>query len=131
MNPAERCMSILNLALQHVALARKEMDQRFEIAIKHKTTLGAIRNLANVKQGFKDAYMESIDDTIELVNSRFERMKLKDEPLKVYTGVSDEDIKAGLEVVSQVVHCNANTEMSTADLRKVKELQVKTRDIFI
>lgn len=131
MNPAERCMSILNLALQHVALARKEMDERFEIAIKHKTTLGAIRNLANVKQGFKDAYMESIDDTIELVNSRFERMKLKDEPLKVYTGVSDEDIKAGLEVVSQVVHCNANTEMSTADLRKVKELQVKTRDIFI
>lgn len=52
-------------------------------------------------------------------------MKLKEEPLEVYTGVLDEDIMAGLEVVSQVVHCNVNTGMSTGDLRKVKELQVK------
>lgn len=81
--------------------------------------------MANVKPGFKDAYRESIEDTINLVNSRFKRMKLKEEPLEVYTGVLEEDIMAGLEVVSQVVHCNVNTGMSTGDLRKVKELQVK------
>lgn len=125
MNPAERCMSVLNLALQHVALARNEMESKVEVAVKHKTTLGAIRNMANVKPGFRDAYKESIGNTINLVNSRFKRMKLKEEPLEVYTGVLDEDIMAGLEVVSQVVHCNVNTGMSTGDLRKVKELQVK------
>lgn len=32
MNPAERCMSVLNLALQHVALARNEMESKFEVA---------------------------------------------------------------------------------------------------
>lgn len=79
--------------------------------------------MANVKPGFRDAYKESIGNTINLVNSRFKRMKLKEEPLEVYTGVLDEDIMAGLEVVSQVVHCNVNTGMSTGDLRKVKELQ--------
>lgn len=124
MNLAERCMSILNLALQHVALARNEMESEFEVDVKHKTTLGAIRNMANVKPGFKDAYKESIGDTINLVNSRFKRIKLK-ESLEVYTGVLDEDIMAGLEVVSQVVHSNVNTGMSTGYLRKVKELQGK------
>lgn len=95
MNPAERCMSVLNLALQHVALARNEMESKFEVAVKHKTTLGAIRNMANVKPGFRDAYKESIGNTMNLVNSRFKRMKLKEEPLEVYTGVLDEDIMAG------------------------------------
>lgn len=107
------------------------MESKFEVAVKHKTTLGAIRNMANVKPGFKDAYKESIGDTINLVNSRFKRMKLKEESLEVYTEVLDGDIMAGLEVVSQGVHSNVNTGMSTGDLRKVKELHVKFAEIFI
>lgn len=107
------------------------MESKFEVAVKHKTTLGAIRNMANVKPGFKDAYKESIGDTINLVNSRFKRMKLKEESLEVYTGVLDGDIMVGLEVVSQGVHSNVNSDMSTGDLRKVKELQVKFAEIFI
>lgn len=124
MNPAERCMSILNLALQHVALARKEMEPTYENAVKHKSTLGAVRNLANIKTGFKDAFAESVGSVIELVNSRFKRMKLKDEHLKVYTGIPDEEIQASLDVVGQVLNSNLTVDMSTGDLRKVKNLQV-------
>ena len=38
-NPAERCMSILNLALKHVALSRDKMDDAFEKMIKKINTL--------------------------------------------------------------------------------------------
>ena len=36
MNPAERCTSLLNLALQHVALERNSMDEKFKKAVKKK-----------------------------------------------------------------------------------------------
>lgn len=51
MNSAERCISVLNHALQHEAFARNEMESKFEVAVKHKTTPGAIRNKENVKSG--------------------------------------------------------------------------------
>lgn len=56
------------------------------------------------------------------MNSEFNRIKLKEEALEVYTAMLDEDIMAGLEVVSQVVHCDVNTGMR---FTKLKELQVK------
>lgn len=51
-------------------------------------------------------------------------MKLKDEHLKVYTGIPDEEIQASLDVVGQVLNSNLTVDMSTGDLRKVKNLQV-------
>ena len=131
MNPAERCMSILNLALQHVALARKEMNSTYENAVKHKSTLSAVRNLANIKTGFREAFAESVGSVIELVNSRFKRMKLKNENLEVYTGMSDEDIQSSLDVVSQVLNSVLIVDMPTTELRKVKNLQVNQTKVSL
>lgn len=55
-------------------------------------------------------------------------MKLKDEHLKVYTGIPDEEIQASLDVVSQVLNSNITVDMSTGDLRKVKNLQTFLAD---
>ena len=44
-NIAERIMSTLNLGLQNVALARKEMPEEYEKLIANKSTLGAIRDV--------------------------------------------------------------------------------------
>lgn len=74
-------MSVLNLAMHHVALARNEMESKFKVTVKHKTTLGAMKNTANVKPGFSDAYKESIGYIVNFLNSKFERMKLKEEPM--------------------------------------------------
>ena len=41
-NPAERVMSILNLALQNVSLERKEMDEECEKLIKNKNNMLAV-----------------------------------------------------------------------------------------
>ena len=44
LNIAERTMSTLNLGLQNVALARKEMPEEYEKLIANKSTLGAIHD---------------------------------------------------------------------------------------
>lgn len=44
------------------------------------------------KFGFKDVFVEFVGSVIEFVNFRFKRMKLKDEYLKVYIGILDEEI---------------------------------------
>jgi hypothetical protein len=124
MNPAERCMSILNLALQHVALARTEMDSAYENSVKHKCSLNAVRNLANIKTGFREAFAESVGNVVELVNARFKRMKLKNEYLETYTGIPDEEIQASLDVVGQILNSHFTVDMTTADLRKIQNLQV-------
>ncbi|XP_056008509.1 uncharacterized protein LOC130051170 [Ostrea edulis] len=128
MNPAERCMSVLNLALQHVALARKDMDPVFENSVKHKSTLSAVRNLANIKTGFREAFAESVGSVVELVNARFKRMKLKNEYLEAYTGIPDEEIQASLDVVCRVLNSDLTVDMSTAELRKMKNLQTFLSD---
>lgn len=128
MNPAERCMSLLNLALQHVALERNEMEEKFEKAIKHKSSLGAIRNMSKYKEGFEAAFKESIGTVIEKVNNRFSRMKLKGENITVYKGANKGEIEDSLDVVrlsvksdQTQIHCDAISK----DLRKVNSLQVK------
>ncbi|CAG2197878.1 unnamed protein product [Mytilus edulis] len=124
MNPAERCMSILNLSLQHCALSRKEMPETFEKAVKHKSTLTAVRNLAFIKTGFREAYDESIKSVIDIVNSRFERMRFKDDYLTTYKGVTENQIMDALEVVCQVLNKELKVDMSSGELRKVKQVQV-------
>lgn len=76
------------------------MESKFEVVVKYKIIFGVIRNMVNVKLGFKDVYKEFIGDIINFVNLRFKRMKLKEELLEVYIGVLDGDIMVGLEVVS-------------------------------
>lgn len=45
-NPAERVMSILNLALQNVALERKESTEEMKKILKNCNRMAAVRSLA-------------------------------------------------------------------------------------
>ena len=49
-NPVERIMSILNLSLQCVGLARAEMSEEFEIEVEKSKTLSDLRNNLNSKK---------------------------------------------------------------------------------
>ncbi|KAK3095270.1 hypothetical protein FSP39_012504 [Pinctada imbricata] len=125
-NPAERCMSILNLALQHCALARDEMPEQYEKMIKNKSTLNAIRNAAECNPGLKTAYAESMKGVLTTVKDRFQRMKLKGEPVKVYSGVKELLIEECLKMVTDVTGASAekiNLSACTKDIRDSKEFQ--------
>ena len=112
-------------------LGKEGYEFTYENAVKHKSTLSAVRNLANIKTGFREAFAESVGSVIELVNSRFKRMKLKNENLEVYTGMSDEDIQSSLDVVSQVLNSVLTVDMPTTELRKVKNLQVNQTKVSL
>ena len=129
-NPAERCMSILNLALQHAALSRNEMDPQFEKMVKQKSSLNAIRNAAELKPALQTAYTESMDQVLNLLVERFRRMKLKGSDFTVYRGASKQVIEDCLDVVRD--SCGLSDESkekltstaSAKDIKNIKEIQV-------
>ncbi|WAQ96533.1 hypothetical protein MAR_029223, partial [Mya arenaria] len=118
MNPAERCMSILNLSLQHVSLSREKMPEQFEKMVRGKASLAAVRNQAEIHPALKEAFQSSIKPTIETVNKRFERMKLKGEKLKVYAGATEEDIERNLDIVKIASTGSARTSFSSSSKSK-------------
>lgn len=68
------------------------MEFIYENVVKYKFIFGVVCNLVNIKIGFKDVFVEFVGSVIEFVNFCFKRMKLKDEYLKVYIGILDEEI---------------------------------------
>ena len=100
-NLAERCMSILNLALQNVALQREMMSEDLEKYASDVSTLSELRG-QSTKLGFRAAYSRSMQPVIDLLNSHFARMKLKETPFSVYTGARETDIQEMFEEILQV-----------------------------
>jgi len=55
-------MSTLNLALQHVALARKPMEENFEDMLRSKNSLANVRKvLREDNPGFQEALQDSME----------------------------------------------------------------------
>ena len=101
-NLAERCMSILNLALQNVALHRESMPEELEKCASDVSTLSELRGLASSKPEFKAAYLRSMQPVIDLLNNRFTRTKLKESPLSTYTGANESEIQEMFDEVLQI-----------------------------
>ena len=69
-NPAERCMSLLEIGLQGLALERDKAGP-FESTVKSCSTMKSIRRNATECQGLKEAYTSSIEASIQKVESSF------------------------------------------------------------
>ena len=85
MNPAERVMSILNLALQGVSLQRDPMDNIFENIFKGKNTLEEIRNVAQENQKLGLQLRNSVKAVQELLSERTKRLSLNEKNFQIYT----------------------------------------------
>jgi len=88
MNPAERVMSILNLALQGVSLQRDPMDDILEGILKGKNTLEEIRKAARENQKLSLELRKSIKATQELLSERSKRLSLNEKKFRTYTPAS-------------------------------------------
>lgn len=91
-NPAERVMSILNLALQNVALERKESTEKMNKVLKSCNSMADVRNLAEKTPEVKTAWIESVEPVASVLLYRFLRLKLKDDPVKALDPVIDQEI---------------------------------------
>ena len=120
MNPAERVMSLLNLALQHCSLQRGDM-QDWEGSMKNKTSMAAIRNASTVAPpAFETAYIDPMQGPLSTVHGRMQRMKLKEKNVKTHAAAKEEDLKHFVQIANATILKDSPVEadMASAELKK-------------
>ena len=91
-NPAERVMSLLNLALQNCSLKRDRGPDDAEKAFRYAGSMNKMREAAENNQDIKKHWTESIEHAQSFIRNRFLHLKLKDEPLQAQDPVPDVDM---------------------------------------
>ena len=69
------------------------MIDKFEAQMKNIKSINDLQNSADWMEDLKAEFTESMNPVITLVNSQFEEMKLKDEPIQSKNVASKEEIK--------------------------------------
>ena len=91
-------MSILNLGLQSVGLARHQMEEEKESAISNCSSISEIRRAAKEDSSLKDALLDSIALAKTTLTSVTQRLKLKGKQFAV-------DVAAREESISEMWSC--------------------------
>jgi len=86
-------MSTLNLALQHVALARKPMEANFEDMIRSKNSLADVCKVLQDNPGFQEALQNSMEQPIKILSERFQATKVKEQAVIVGFGARMDDLR--------------------------------------
>jgi hypothetical protein len=115
-NPAERCMSTLNLSLQSVALSRSEMTDHFEVMMKKLNTLNSVRKSASRNSHLKDELTMSMEEPIDIVIQRFRRTTYGSGPTQVFAGAS----QAEIDVLQEVLGIFSEDQEANAENMKKK-----------
>ena len=84
---AERCMSLLNIGLQGLALKREDLGV-FEAAIKSFKSMKALCQMAQKSTGLNEAYHTSIESARKKTEDVFSYLKLKWKPVEIYRYVT-------------------------------------------
>ena len=82
-NPAERCMSILNIGMQCLSLERDHLGE-YEDALKNCKSMKDIRTKAKKHQGLSDAFQTSLQSSIKKLENCYESMELKGKPVQTF-----------------------------------------------
>ena len=91
-NVAERVMSLLNIAYQNVALSRNHIPAVFEQLARRCSNMAQLRTTAQKNKGFREAWVQAVQDVIGIVGDRQERMALKGQKFLTHEAASDEEI---------------------------------------
>eukprot|EP00117_Sycon_ciliatum_P029367 scpid23388/ scgid23400/ len=110
-NPAERCMSILNIGLQNCAFARGKSTAECEKQFRACNGLEALRKLQPVAQ---KAWAESVDPVKKTVEHRFNRLVYAEEQVRVHDPATDDqvasffkkaaDVDPGIDITNSAPH---------------------------
>ena len=90
MNPVERIMSVINLGLQRVGLARKEMSDNDEQLLEKAGNMKEIRAVATKHPKFREAVIDSVARPKICLTQVLSRLKLKDEGFSVFNAATQE-----------------------------------------
>ncbi|PKB93648.1 hypothetical protein RhiirA5_387116, partial [Rhizophagus irregularis] len=122
-NPAERIMSILNLALQGVALKREDMSGLSEQAFEKLKTLSEIREGANSNSHLKEELIKSIKITQEFLENRTSRLSLHDLKFKIASPAIETEIDSLFESILTAESQLTINDTTLVELRKFHKLK--------
>ena len=122
-NVAERVMSTLNLALQNVSLARASMPHRFEQQLKNKNTLCDVRQAIKDIPDLGDALRDSMSVPMKTVGERFQRMEIKEKPIKLGVPASDSQMTEQFKHVLEIDPSLSEEHLTKKDLDKATSLK--------
>ena len=92
-NPVERVMSVLNLGLQSVGLARAEIPEAtLEQEVAMCNTLSELRKIATKNSGFISAVQDSLSPVKALLSNIFSRICLHDQVIRMFTNATTAEI---------------------------------------
>ena len=115
-NPAERIMSILNLGLQSVGLARASMSKEMEDKVGSCNSVSEIRRVAKNNEPLRDSLLDSVSPAKTLLSMVTQRLQLKGKKFTVNTAAQIEAISDLWAVLKQVdprfdlQHCDKVSE---------------------
>ena len=85
-------MSVLNLGLQAIALARKSMPEEMEAEATKCNSMKAFRSVAERIVGFKEAILDSISPVKFILTDIAKRLELKEKKFTVFSPATDEEL---------------------------------------
>ena len=100
-NPAERCMSILNLGLQSVGIMRKETES-YEQQLKSANSLTAIRKLAEDDPAVEEEVIASVQPMIQMLEDIFTRLTLGEQHFQTFKAVSVDVLKEFVSILKRI-----------------------------
>ena len=115
-------MSLLNIALQGVALERSPMTAEYEDLLKSCSSMAEIRESAAKNPSLQSAYVNSVQPCIDLIASRFNRLSLKEEPVCAMSSCVDDDDLDCLFSFAKLIDSDL-----TRDMTNKKELILRTK----
>ena len=99
LDPVEHCMSLLNLGLQAVALARDMMPPELERELKGCSSMKDVRKKALMKPQIRAAVLAAMEAPIQLVNSRFDQLEWTENPVTCLPPATEEELEDAWELL--------------------------------
>ena len=102
-HPVEKLNCILNLALNGVALSRKDLaDSNFEKLLKGCNSMVDIRRTAENNPGLIDQVCECLKDCKEVIEMRTKRASLKEDFFDVFNSADKKEIEQFMNILKTV-----------------------------
>ena len=92
-NPVERLMSIINLGLQSVGIARSSVGINVEVELKKCNSMSQLRKVAERDTTIIGSVQDSLSPVKILLNSIMTRLMLKETPFQTYTSATVPEIE--------------------------------------
>ena len=111
-NPAKRVMSVLNLGMQSVGLARRQLEQEEETEIQRCTTMSQVRELALKKPSIKKSLLDAVSPVKVTLADIAQRLELKGRKFSIGTAATEAEIS---DLWSQLKEIDPEFDLSPTD----------------